>query len=194
MALNLREARREVLSTLGLLAAAREPLTADLLADLFTKETERIEAVLALAAGWLKPRSPGHGSDEPFVFAHASFAEFALGQIARAAREQIHRRIAAGCSRYLQHKGHPARMYGLRHLPHHLAASGQQDELVDLLLDFDYLQSKLSEVSVNSILTDYRLTGEALKGHARFKELDALERMFGRNGAFLTVNPDLLVP
>ncbi len=52
--------------------------------------------------------------------------------------------------------------YGFRHFPRHLARSGRADILQQMLLDFDWLCSKLDAVDVNGLLEDYELvSGDA---------------------------------
>ncbi len=45
--------------------------------------------------------------------------------------------------------------YYFHRLVYHLAEAGREEELTDLLLDFDWLQTKLRKIDVNALLTDY---------------------------------------
>ena len=45
--------------------------------------------------------------------------------------------------------------YGLQYLPSHLSVAGCSDKLRVLLLDFNWLQAKLSTLDVNSVLSDF---------------------------------------
>ena len=46
--------------------------------------------------------------------------------------------------------------YGLQYLPSHLNGAGLTDKLRDLLLDFNWLQAKLTTLDVNSVLSDFK--------------------------------------
>jgi hypothetical protein len=50
--------------------------------------------------------------------------------------------------------------YFFQHLAHHLRESGKTDELRTLLLDFDWLQSKLTHTDVVSLLSDFSHVNE----------------------------------
>jgi WD40 repeat protein len=65
-----------------------------------------------------------------------------------------------------------AAVYLWRNLAHHLAGAGERDSYKDLLVDFDFLRSKIAAVGINAILADcglfkddaeIRLLGDALR-------------------------------
>lgn len=47
--------------------------------------------------------------------------------------------------------------YGIHHLPAHLLAAGQVENLRELLLDFDWLQAKLDATDTAALIADYEL-------------------------------------
>lgn len=52
--------------------------------------------------------------------------------------------------------------YGLQYLPSHLNGAGLADKLRELLLNFNWLQAKLTALDVNSVLSDFKfLPGDA---------------------------------
>jgi hypothetical protein len=125
---------------LGLLAEARESLTPNHL-EAFDL-SDGAEQILEWAADYFRQRPVQRAPHLPFEFNHISIPEFLSGQLTRNDRRKIHRRLAE-ISRYWHQLDDHARHYALRHLPSHLIATEQWDELCDVLTDFEYLQTAL---------------------------------------------------
>lgn len=127
---------------LGVIAAAREPLEIQYLARILKWDSYQREDFLSACGSMFKEAA---GKIQPF---HKTLLEWLTDRLSAGhyfvSIEEGHRRLASyGWSRY---RADPGRVdiYNLRHLPSHLAETDRNDDLVSLLQDLVFLESKVA--------------------------------------------------
>ncbi|MFC1878749.1 hypothetical protein ACFLZW_02435 [Chloroflexota bacterium] len=127
---------------LGLIAVAQGAgLTKDQI-ELITKKDP--EHALLICIQYLKGKFP----DGPFQVFHRSLTEFLLenpeNENYKINAAKMHKRIADFYWKTHRTNWQGCDPYGLSHLPVHLSGAGETERLRALLLDFDWLQAKIS--------------------------------------------------
>ena len=166
---------------LGLLTAAREPVSAQQLIDWGAGTTEAVHDALSDLRALVDPTMSGR-----YGLYHDTLAAFLTGPQAGSFRldaATYHRHIADYClarSRESDGDRTPWDGYALRHLPTHLAAAGDTARLHELLLDPHWIAAKLAGIDVVALTADYDLTPHdksvQLVGSALDLSADILER------------------
>jgi WD40 repeat protein len=145
---------------LGVLAVAQEPLTEDQVAGFAGIRRTRVRQYLGVAVQFLDQDEDEHGSRTYALF-HQSLRDYLLDEERNkdywCAPEDQHRSIIDHYLENDRRRWSGCDRYGLRHLPVHLAAAGQAQDLRELLLDFDWLQAKLDATDAGALIADYDL-------------------------------------
>jgi WD40 repeat protein len=145
---------------LEVVAAAREPLTREQIAAVTGLHAEKqLPPLLGRLAAFVPVREEGYS-----LF-HRSLFEWLTGWDARQDQSfagHYHLSLREGCKRLAdwglaewQHGITKDRLYCVRHLPNHLAEAGLAGDLRTLLLNFNWLQTKLEATDVNALIADY---------------------------------------
>jgi WD40 repeat protein len=195
---------------LSVLVAAREPLTAEQVADALGAAGQ------ADAAG-LDPMDPAftvrrrmkqvaaqyperEGRYVPF---HASVTEWLSGDTGHAATDAMtyavslkagHRMLAAAGQAAWNNDGADSPPYALRHLPGHLLDAGQWKEAYDLLTTLAYVEAKAQAGYVGDLAEDFRAAAEAAPSSRRAEAriLRVLGRALEYEIRFLRRHPECL--
>lgn len=143
----------------GVLAAAQAPLTLDQIATFGARGRQAVRDVLLDMQQFLDPVQWAQGRYQLY---HESVADFVADET-RADEfwvdmPPVHGAIAR---HFLQRYGGDwlacDDAYGLRHLPTHLHLGGMEHELHELLLTYSWLQARLNETDVATLVADLDL-------------------------------------
>jgi len=137
---------------LEVLTAAREPLSAAVLARVMGRSALAVEADLEPLAAFFPEREGGY---RPY---HKSVADWLSGRAGRSRRFRVdpvegHRRLAAALAAEFQ--AGRASAYALAHLPAHLLAAGELDRAAALLADLAFLEVKCAAGLTYALVADY---------------------------------------
>ncbi|MFC1878755.1 AAA family ATPase [Chloroflexota bacterium] len=142
---------------LGKLAVAQEWLTEDKLADFARLRPRQVRRSLGILAQYLDTAKDDQ-SNKIYRLFHQSMRDYLLdkqrGGLFWCDPEEEHELIAAYLTEHYQGKWHNCDGYGLRHLPTHLAGARQDQQLSELLTNFNWLQAKLNATDVASLGED----------------------------------------
>lgn len=148
------------LPVFGLLAVGREPLTEAQLATYSGQKRTMLRQNLGVVRQFLAVDHDTEGN-ETFALFHQSLREYLLDGTRSddflCAGEDYHEEIARAYLTKQTGQWSTCDLYGLRHLPAHLAGAGKMDEFQTLLLSFDWLQTKLDKLDIYALLGDYEL-------------------------------------
>jgi WD40 repeat protein len=183
---------------LQVVVAAREPLTAEQLAEATGLQREdELPGVLRRLDAYLPGRAGPDGVRRYAVY-HQSLADWLTdpelrGTLHHASRGRGHERLAEA-SRAEYRRGSGALSdYELRHLPAHLAAAGRWDDLVGLLCDLGFLEAKAEAGLVFDLAADFTLAVAGLPAdHAGRRLLGLLEEALRGDLHFLGRHPGCL--
>jgi WD40 repeat protein len=139
----------------GVLCVAREKVREELLAGLSGLGTRQMRDALRAMTQFL---NPVEFDENQYAFYHHSIIDFFLDK--NRAEEYWIDIIDIGrqvCDYFQGFSGkwNSCSDYGIRHMPYHLAASGRQDELAKLLLDYQWLDEKLRRTGIQALLNDF---------------------------------------
>jgi WD40 repeat protein len=151
---------RQARDVLEIVVAAREPLQrAEIARATGLDEEYDLPPVLDSLAPFLPVR------ELRYSLFHKSLSDWLTGKNAKTDRNEAgayyvslikgRTRLADWCWADWQHGITKDRLYCLRHLPAHLAEAGRDGDLRPLLLDFNWLQTKLEGSDVNALIADY---------------------------------------
>lgn len=173
----------------GVMAAAREPLSPDSLAQVLGVEVSKLKALRSEAFSDLV-----RVRDDCWAFDHESLREWLSSDDAegnpRAGRYAVdlsHARQALAVWAQKRFDADPAHapLHVLRHLPAYLRDSGKDDCVAPLLARWAWLQAKLSRCGPHALLADF--------DHApHYSELDVLSRTLAQCAHVLVDAPEQL--
>ena len=164
------------------------------LAGLLQKDANQIARPLRSCAQYLRGTPDG-----PFTVFHKSFSDFLLEDDENATYHiyafAIHRRIVDYYWQRYAPTWHECDHYGLEHLPFHLAESIAPDEdnrsylekARQLLTNFDWLQTKLSQINIYDVIKDY-----ALLSNPDLPDLKVIQEALQLSAHILRNHPDQL--
>lgn len=185
-----RQGFAQVRPVLDVVTAAREPLTADQIAEFLDRDPFEVEELLEPLAPFFPQRE---GKYRPF---HKSVTDWLCGAAGQSRTHRVdvrggHRRIAENLRRRLE----AGRIDGLTldHLPAHLVAAGCGDELYTVLTDIRFLTAKAKAGEVFELCRD--LTGASAhlpEGDPRRRLLDLLGEAVCTEMHFLAQYPQML--
>jgi WD40 repeat protein len=195
---------------LSVLVAAREPLTAEQVA-------EALGAAGQADAAGLDPMDPAftvrrrmkqvaaqyperEGRYVPF---HASVTEWLSGDTGHAATDAMtyavspaagHRMLAAAGQAAWNDVGADSPPYVLRHLPSHLLGAGHWEEAYGLLTTLAYVEAKVQAGYVGDLAEDFKVAAQAAPRDRRAEAriLRVLGRALTHEMAFLRGHPELV--
>jgi hypothetical protein len=168
---SLEQWRETAAALMSILSVARTSLTLRQL-QAFTQQAESATHHCLLDLGQFLEEMAPHGEQteaEPqYRLYHQSVVDFlrkrsfSLGEHTRAnpyylPAQESHQKIVASYQRVDQpwHTMPAAGTYFWYYFPYHLSEAGQQDDLRQLLVNFDWLQAKLDATNVTALLADY---------------------------------------
>lgn len=128
--------REEVLTALGLLAAAAEPLRPSWI-EAMDLEASCPAGLFRLAANFFH-RRPDLEPDAPWQFSHPGYGRELLARVREAG---LHLRLGRACVAAAGRPEDPAHGYALRHGVRHLLEAGRRDEAVRLLRETPFLDA-----------------------------------------------------
>jgi hypothetical protein len=140
------------------LAAALEPLSEEQVSRFSSIATDTVRDRLGVFGQFLKTYTDvddtlkytiDHPSLRDYFFDHDRNHDFWISP------PDAHARIAASYAACQGDAWRSCDGYGLRYLTTHLANARRDDDLRNLLLDFNYLQSKLNATQPNALIADY---------------------------------------
>jgi WD40 repeat protein len=138
---------------LGALTVARgDGLTSPQLAGATKQRRTKMRRLLRTCGQYLAGPQP----DGPFRIYHQSFRDFLLEDTTyRVFPQESNQDIADFYLEKYSEKWEECDIYGLRHLPAHLAEAGQESPLYGLLECFGWMAAKLGATDVRAVLQDY---------------------------------------
>jgi len=141
---------------LGVLAAAQEPVDVSALCHWTRLPRQQVIDKLYDLRELLDP-----ALDKRYRIYHESVVDFLTGDkagIYGLDAKEYHQHIARYyIERFVENREiwQECDLYGLRHLPTHLIEVGNNETLKELLLGFNWLQSKLNATDVTTLMSDY---------------------------------------
>jgi WD40 repeat protein len=189
---------RSSCTLLEIIAAAREPLSAEQIATFAGCEVFAAEQDMEKLAAFFPLRGPlGAEKYHPY---HKSILDWLSGLAGQSRRYRVdlhraHRRIAARLlADYKQ--GVPDRSndsFILTHLPSHLIAAAQWIELEDLLTDLQFLEAKAAAGMVAALADDLRESVKALPAERPMRHvLRVIEEVLDMDLGFISRHPGAL--
>ncbi len=185
-----RQAFALVRPVLDVLTAAREPLTAEQIAEFLESDPFEVETLLEPLAPFFPARE---GKYRPF---HKSVTDWLCGAAGRSRTHRVdarggHRRIAEHLRRRLDVGRIDA--FTLAHLPAHLVAAGCPDELFTVLTDIRFLTAKAEAGQVFELCRDLAAASAQMpEGDPRRRLLDLLGEALCVEMHFLAQHPQML--
>lgn len=142
---------------LGVLATAQESLSLPQLSAFSGIKPQAVNDVLVSLRELLDLATEDE-SGASRIF-HTSFKDFLTDIEANpdfwVSPQDYHQQISSYYFNTYDGKWEHCDHYGLKYLPSHLSGSGSYDKLRELLLDFNWLQAKLTALDVSSVLSDF---------------------------------------
>lgn len=145
---------------LGVLAVAREPLYLSQLTAITGLVEEDLGDLLRELRQFVEPVE----GQAAFRIFHTSFADYLLDAESnteyRIEASKWHRQVANYYWSSFNYDWSKCDIYGIRRLPIHLAKAGLIESLNELLTNFDWIDTKLNQMEISTLLADYTLTDD----------------------------------
>lgn len=185
----------DVKAILEVACAAREPMTADLLAssaglDVRREFPQRWRSLAPYLPARMGTRgetaySPFHKSLIDWLTSEDTVRNSDFGILA----EEGHTRLADQGWQEYQRGVESLSDYQLRHLPHHLMATYRQQDFLTLLTDFEYLQRRVRAGQVFELVLDL-LAATGVFSDVQKQSLDLWYSFVRANAPFLSQHPE----